>query len=372
MTAKAVWSRRFPLLSGLSICFFSLFFSLACDSAQDSPQTQADGDLDAEAGDVDLEVEQAEADLKDVDVETLETDFVSEEELTRPFVVVQPDILAFGCVPIGSSSTRSFEVINDSDTNTNLLIYGLKLPVVDVDEFQFYGLDILGPNGGMFVEPILLHRGESASFSIRYSTWYSDCVRHKESEIQIFTNSPFHDGGRIALPLIVGCKCAVNAVVEEPETGILDFGAVPVGEMAMRVVKVSNSSGSELCFILGPSEITGSQSFEFSKEFDGNSVFNVYPCPMGDSSPDCLVEIPVQLAPMSVGSFRGRLVIFHNATGADFGIGSTILIELTGVGVTPDKPDGDSEVDSDLDGEYPEESDQDRESEWELDVDESP
>ena len=204
-------------------------------------------------------------------------------------VSVVPTSASFGNVPVGSTNSQTFTVMNHGSTTVSVLSKSI----------SGTGLSISGLASGLQIGS-----GQSSTFNVAF----------KPAQTGAITGSASVDfsasGKTIALTVPVSGNGVASTSALEASPSALSFGDVTVGKSSSQALKVTNAGNSSIT--ITRSAVTGS-GFSVS----GLSALTLQP---GQSD-----SVPVVFAPASTGSVSGNISIST--------ISATASVALSGSGI---------------------------------------
>src|SRR5437870_2477009 len=202
-----------------------------------------------------------------------------------------PASVAFGNVPVGSTSTQAVTFSNTGNVNLTIALGSSTGPGLSISGLTF---------------PLTLAAGQSSTFSVQFAPTATGSVSGSVSLVSNAPNSP----STIALS---GTGVQPQLSVTPPS---VTFGNVLVGSTGVQNITLTNSGSANLTVAQG--SVTGAGGFSIS-----GLTFPVT-LPPGQSS-----TFSVQFAPTATGSVSGSVSLINNAPN------SPSTIALSGTGVQP-------------------------------------
>lgn len=209
-----------------------------------------------------------------------------------PAIVVTPDELSFGDVPIGSASTVQLLVFNEGQAT---------LQVADVLVETNTGYVTVDWQGAILIEP-----GEEASISVTYAP---ESPEQTTGRLVLQTNDPGNQ--TLNVPVLVTQLAPIPSVFPS----VIDFGIVAEGSFNDQVATVANAGTAPMIicniFITGSPDITSDLEDTVAALRD-NSGFVVLD-PRGGTRPEFDIEMYYQ--PTSPGPDSSELILEYDTRG---------------------------------------------------------
>jgi hypothetical protein len=242
-------------------------------------------------------------DTVDGDTVDFDTDFKCADML------IQPEILNFGAVAIQNTSTRSFNISNDSNFNVDLEIYAIKYEDIQSAEFTIDN----EPTADEY--PIILSRGSSIVVTVTYKP-----IDPGIDEVFLTIVSNACGGSITQLPMKSEYKGTAYIEVDPTDHNYLD---VPIGNEVVQEFSIYNVGEADGNKVLTISEIKLAAGFDNNFEIlaagtiDYLNPKQLTPCPQEEPIPECMHTFAVLYHPQSPADVfsphRARVLIVNNS-----------------------------------------------------------
>jgi hypothetical protein len=215
-----------------------------------------------------------------------------------PEITIEPMQLDFGYVPVGDLSTLTVQIRNDGSGNASLDILQINIdPLTSVD-YRIETSESI---------PAAIAPGDSINVNLIYEPQAPE-----EDEVMLLIASSDDDEPIVSIP-VYGTSLVPAEIQVEPTS--IDFGDVPIGEISIQNVTISNLGGVDLRVGLRLSE-------------DSSTDFSYYPTSLGAIGGGGRSNLMVYFTPTQQGTATGQIILSSNDSSQP-----EIIVQLTANGI---------------------------------------